>query len=455
MKTVLKGLAAAAVTAAVFALPAQAQTRTFSLGLHGGYLNTGSLAEAEPSDVDLKLDNGDVWGGGLEWWLGSKRLGLRFDGAYASNPWAIETGLDNGTFDNENYERLEEFGQVDTWFADADLMLRLFRPERDRRFAPFISLGTGLMHWDHEGENVDLELEDADAYIYGEDQTEWAVTGSVGTDFFFSPSVALRLEVKDYYNTDSPYLMLSDMERDHEGGHNLSYRAGLQFFFGGGEVEEPGFVAPEPEPEPEPMPEPEPEIETVSMCVVTDDYGVEIVQASRVVGTNRIFVMRNGREVAFNTAYPVSEPLYVRSARWYVADQPLVVDLASEDYGDVDDELDDAIENRIEAEDYEANRFEFVRFGTPTRMAANDMMFVGTIDGTPLWARTSEVGMLRTELQNRLRVTSELDEILDDEDFAERFANQITTFYTAVEPAEANCVFQPISTTHVVRRTRG
>lgn len=460
MKTVFKGLTAAALGAAVLAMPAEAQQKGFSLGLHGGYLNSGSLAEApNPSDADLKIDNGDIWGGGLEWWLGSKRFGFRLDGAYAANPWAIETGQDNGLFDNENYQRLEQFGQVDTWFADASLMMRLLSPTPDRRFAPFLSIGTGLMHWDHEGENLDLEFPPANAYIYGEDQTEWALTAGVGTDLFFSDNVALRLEVKDYWNTDSPYLVLDDRDRDHEGGHNLTYRAGLQFFFGGARVEEPGFVRPEPEPAPAPAPapepEPEPEIETLSMCVVTDDYGVEMVEASRVVGTNRIYVMRNGREVAFNTAYPVSEPVYVRSSRWYVADQPLVVDLASEDAGDIDDELDDAIENRIEAADYEANRFEFVRFGTATRMPARDLMFVGTIDGTPLWARTTEVGMLRTELQNRLRVTSELDEILDDEDFAERFAKQITTFYTAVEPAEANCVFQPISTTHVVRRTRG
>lgn len=457
MKTVLKGLTAAALAAGIMAMPGDAQQRTFSIGGHGSYLNTGSLAEAEPSDADLKMGNGMAWGGGLEWWMGaSKRMGLRLDGSYTSQPMWIETGLDNGLFDNNNYDEVAELPELDTWFADAALMLRLFGTQPDRRFAPFLSVGTGLMHWDHEGDNADIEFEPANAFIYGSSQTEWALTGSVGTDFFFSPSTALRLEVKDYYNTDSPYLVLSDQERDHEGGHNIAFRAGLQLFFGGGQVPEPGFVQPEPEPAPAPAPapEPEPEIETLTMCVLTDDYEVEMVRASRVVGTDRIYVMRNGREVAFNTAYPVSAPIYVRSARWYVADQPLVVDFTAEDPGDIDDELDDMIENRITADRFEANRLEFVRFGTATRVPTRDLMFVGTIDGTPLWARTTEVGALRTDLENRLRVTSELDEILDDEAFAARFAN-IRTFYTAVEPGEADCIFQPISTTHVVRRTRG
>lgn len=436
MKTVLKGLTVAAASAALLAMPAEAQQRTFSIGAHGSYLNTGSLAEDEPSDNDLKMGNGMAWGGGLEWWMGaSKRVGLRLDGSFTSQPMWIETGLDNGLFDNKNYATVAELPELNTWLADAALMFRLFGTEPDRRLAPFLSVGTGFMHWNHEGEDVNFEYTPANAFIYGSSQTEWALTGSVGTDFFFSPGAALRLEVKDYYNTDSPYLVLSDQERDHEGGHNIAFRAGLQLFFGGGQVPEPGFVRPEPEPAPAPAPvREEPEVETLTMCVLTDDYGVEMVQAQRVVGTNRIYVTRNGREVAFNTAYPVSEPVYVRSARWYVADQPLIVDLTRENF--------------------EANRFEFVRFGTATRMPARDLMFVGTINGTPLWARTSEVGALRTDLENRLRGTSELDEILADQAFAERFAN-IRTFYTVVEPGENDCVFQPISTTHVVRRTRG
>jgi hypothetical protein len=37
-----------------------------------------------------------------------------------------------------------------------------------------------------------------DAQVYQEAQSEGAVFGSIGTDIFFTPSVALRLEAKDY-----------------------------------------------------------------------------------------------------------------------------------------------------------------------------------------------------------------------------------------------------------------
>ena len=80
---------------------------------------------------------------------------------------------------------------------------------------------------------------------------------------------------------------------------------------------------------------------------------------------------------------------------------------------------------------------------------------MGSIDGTPLYAKISDVGDLRTELNDRLRTTTDLDDILDDEGFADRFVNEIETFYLAVEPGTTDCVFQPVSSTRVVRRTNG
>jgi opacity protein-like surface antigen len=253
MKTVLKGLTMAALVAAV-ATPVEAQQKSWGFGLFGSWVSTGELAEAEPSDNDLKLDDDWSAGADLEWWFGARRVGLRFEGSYMQSGYVLTQGEtditdDDDILDPEDQDVLQNLSEVETWFADANLMLRLFPTDADRRFAPFVSAGTGLIHWDHEGDDVDVEFDPADAYIYGEDQTEWALTFGLGADIFFTESVALRLEAKDYWNSDSPYLKLSDMERDHEGGHNVMWRAGLQFNFGGARVEEPGFVqAPAPAP---------------------------------------------------------------------------------------------------------------------------------------------------------------------------------------------------------------
>ena len=463
MKTLLKTAGGAALAAALLAAPAEAQQKAWGFGIHTGWTDNGRLAETDLQDRHLKLDNGWHVGGDLEWWFGSRRWGFRTEGTWMKQPFIIDREPDAANPTNpevpedEEQEVLQGFTGVNTIFADANLMLRLLEPTVDRRFAPFLSLGTGFIRWDYDSdrENDPREFEPVDAYIYGDSQTEWAVTGGIGADFFLSESVALRLEAKDYWHTDSPILKLSDMDRDHKGGHNFLYRAGLHFNFGGARVEEPGFVAlPEPEPEPEPMPEPEPATERVTMCVVSPEGRLQTVQGTRYLESGEIYVTRNGQEVLFSTAYPVVEPYYVRGAPWYIANEPLMVALGTDDMGgDVDDELDDAVEDMEDLSD--ADRVEFVRFGTTGPLPMGEVLYVGSIDGTPLYATRSDIGSLLPELERRLSTTRDLDEVLEDEAFADRFVNEIETFYLAVEPGSAECIFQPVSSTRVIRRTNG
>ena len=463
MKTVLKGLTMAALVAVV-ATPAAAQQKSWGFGIHTGWTDNGRLAESTVQDRHLKLDNGWNLGGDLEWWFGSRRIGLRTEATWMKQPFILDREPDaanptNPAIDpDEEQEVLQGFTGVNAIFADADLMIRLLPTTVDRKFAPFINLGTGFVRWDYDSdrENDPRSFEPADAYIYGDNQSEWAVTGGIGADLFFSPSVALRLEAKDYWHTDSPILKLSDMERDHKGGHNFLYRAGLVFSFGGARVEEPGFVeAPPPPPPPAPAPvvAAAPATERVAMCVVDASGRLQSVDATRYIETGQIYVTRNGQEVAFSTVYPVTEPLYIRSAPWYVASRPLILDLDEDDMGgDLDDEIKDAVEDQA---NLPANRVEFVNFGSRGPIVMGDVMYVGSIEGTPLYAKISDVGALRTELNDRLRTTTDLDDILDDEEFADRFVNEIETFYLTVEPSARECIFQPVSSTRVVRRTNG
>ena len=135
------------------------------------------------------------------------------------------------------------------------------------------------------------------------------------------------------------------------------------------------------------------------------------------------------------------------------SDEPLVVALNTDDMGgDVDDEIDDAIENQ---DQLPADRLEFVKFGSTGPLPMGDVLYIGSMDGTALYATRADIGDLLPELERRLTGTRDLDEVLDDEEFADRFVNEIETFYLAVEPGSADCVFQPVSSTRVVRRTNG
>jgi hypothetical protein len=453
MKTVHKGLMAAGLLAALIAAPAAAQQKSIGLGVHGAWFQSGQLAEN--GGTELALDNKAAIGGGLEWWFGSGRVGLRADATHTDTPFQIEFDNDANPDADAAQDELDQFGTVDTWFANASLMIRLLAPTAERRFAPFISVGGGMVRWDTENDAVtDLRLDAVDAQIYQEAQSEGAVFGSIGADIFFTPSVALRLEAKDYFNLDSPYLMLSTLsgERDHHGGtHNILWTAGLQFMFGGGAVEEPGFisVAPEPEPAPAPAPAPAPPpaptTESVAMCYIDQNGRIQTVSAVRNLSNNNIYVSRNGSDVLFSTAYPASEPYYVKSASWYVASRPLIIDLSN---GTTITTVDADVT-------MPANRIEFVNFGSTMPIASTDLVYVGSVDGTPFYARTSDVGEFRTDLDTRMRVSTDLGEMLEDATFADRYVNEIQTFYVPVEPNSLNCVFQPVTSTHVVRRTRG
>src|SRR5690606_38564792 len=142
MKTVLKSLTMAALVVAA-ATPAEAQQKSWGFGLFGSWVSTGSLAEAEPSDNDLKLDDDWSAGADLEWWFGSRRVGLRFEGAYMQSGYVLTQGetdiTDGNLLDPNEREVLRNLSDVETWFADASLMLRLLPAKVDRRFAPFVS----------------------------------------------------------------------------------------------------------------------------------------------------------------------------------------------------------------------------------------------------------------------------------------------------------------------------
>ena len=412
MNSALKVLAVTAALVGTTALPAQAQAGWGALGLHASWMNPANVAEG-PVET-LNFDESVGIGGDLDLWFGeSRRWGLGLEGTWSG--WTA--------YDPENSD---DFGEpTDLYQYDASLQVRLAAPTQDTRALPWLSLGIGgvTVNPDNDPEILGpREYVDADVRITRRIRTEMAVVGGVGLDYFISPSAAFRLEFRDYWTENSPYLRLSNGEK-HDGGHNLLLNAGVAFYWGGARVEEPGFAAAPVEP----MLEPEialPVEEDITVCVIDEDgFALETISAVRVPTENRIYVTENGQRVAFSTAHPALVPTYVRNASWYMNDEALMIDLEADD-ADID------VTDR--------NRIELVLFGSPAQRPASALVFVGTIDGTPVYASRTDVSPFQQRLESSFATTTDLEEILEaDVELASEFTG-IETYYVAVEP---DCVF--------------
>lgn len=420
MDRILKRLTLTVALAGVAAFPAQAQTGWGALGIHGGWLAPADVADGPQGR--LALGDAPVLGGSADFWFGeNRRWGLGLEGSWTRwSDW-------NPTFAASFGERM------DVYTYDASLIWRFTRPTFESRFLPYLTAGLGAITINpREG----LDYAPADVRLSSATRTQLAAAVGIGTDWFVTPDVAVRLQVKDYWTDRSPYRRLSD-NTFHSGGHNIQVNGGLAFYFGRMRVEEPGFVREEPivvEPEPTPPP---PAEETVMVCVIErTDYRVREIEAISVPAEDRVYVMRDGQRVRLETAYPATAPVYVRGATWYMADRPLVVDL----------------EAPVGVDPADRSRLELVLFGTPAQRSPADLVFVGTIEGTPIYATRNDVAAFRPRLDAQLATSRDLGTILRaDPELAREFA-AVSTYYVAVEP---ECVFRPVSVTHFVRRTRG
>ena len=451
MNRTLKGLALSAALIGFAALPAQAQTGWGSLGINAAWMNPAHHARG--AQTDMGFDETVGVGGDLDFWFGqSRRWGLGLTGSYSGwNEWDTNFGGDFGN-------------KVHYGMYDASLQFRLASVNDNTRVLPWLSIGAGAVTVNPEdnqdepfpaqycdggiqntAEGPTCRFTPADVLLNTNSQTSLAAVGGLGLDFFMSPSVAVRIEGKDYWTKNSPYVRLSDGLKQ-DGGHNLVFNGGLAFYFGRQPVTEPGFIREEPviipppapaPPPPAPAPPPPPAEEMISMCVVNPQgFQLQTIQAIRTLSDNQVYVTQNGSRVLFETAHPITAPIYVKNATWYMSDQPLVVTLETD--------------TKVPAAD--RNRIELVTFGSTAQRSASDLVFVGTIDGTPIYATASDVSAFRGRLETQFATTTDLATILRaDAQLAKDFGG-VTSYYVAVEP---NCVFQPVSVTNFVRRTRG
>lgn len=433
MNLLFRAVAAAALILPMVAGPVAAQNYRGAWGVYGGgiwfsdFNNNGDFDDlpAGFGTADLSLSSGWIAGTQLEYWFGNGRFGIRANGSYTERPFDV----DGNGFD-------EEFGDVNTWLIDGDVMIRLLRPERDRVFAPFLSLGAGVAIYNPAG-NGAIVIPESNAFwddgvFNGDDggnsETVFATPFGLGLDILprwnlGGVGLGVRLEVVDHIAWDSPADPIFG-DDDFDPVHNVRFTAGVHALFGRLFRERPVAVAPPP-----PAP-PAPAEEMITVCVIdpTLEGGIGEVSAIYVPSTGDTLVIVNGQRVPieqtarrFRTA---------RDADWYVRGEPLTI--------------------RVNGEEAE-----FVTYGGERVVMPQDLALLGTINGVPVYADADEVQDIMEELEEarEARRDNDLEKILEERDDLREDFEDIEVLY--IPTATTGCVFQPVRRVEEVRKVRG
>ena len=474
MNLLLRAAAPAALLLPLAVAPATAQNYRGAWGLYGGGIWFSDLNNGGPFDndffdfdfdddidfiegfgtSDLSLDLSWLAGTQFEYWFGNGRFGLRANGAYTSTDFDVDDGLLFGIIDNEidgdDFFFLDgdDGGSVNVWLIDGDVMIRILRPERDRRFAPFVSLGAGVVIYNPAGDGTlvfpganavwgdvaDIDIIDDEIVLITDDngnsETKFAGVIGLGTDFFpgwnlGNIGLGLRLELADHIAFDSPVdpLFNDGDDDDFDPVHNVRLTLGVHALFGKLFPEEEVAIV-------QPAPPAPPAEEAITVCVLDPrlQNGIRDISAIYVPSTGDTLVMVNGNRVPLDTQ--TGRVMVAQQADWYVRGQPLTITANGQ-------------------------TAEFVTYGGARIVDANDLAFIGTVNGLPVYAEASEARALSQEMEQMREARREgsLEDVLERRaDLREDFED-IEVLYVPVDPV--GCVVQPVRRVEEVRKVRG
>ncbi|HLU24218.1 MAG TPA: outer membrane beta-barrel protein [Longimicrobiales bacterium] len=381
--------------------------------------------------ADLKLDAGWIVGAQGDLYFGNGRLGARLNFGYTERPIDVD-GIILTVFD-ENDDFFDEFifddlevGAVNTWFGDVNLMLRLLTPRADRQFVPYLTAGLGAVIYNLAGDD-DFVFPQANSIWPGDDKTKFAGVFGIGADIIPSrrAPVAIRLEVVDHVAFDSPVEPI--FGDDYDAVHNVRGTVGVHALFGR-VFPPPVAVLPPPPPPAPPAPPPPPAEEALRVCVIdpTAPNMLRTVDALYVPTTRDTLVIVNGQRVELRqTLQPVPT---ARDASWFISGQPL-------------------------AWMVNGMRNEFVPFGTARVIEPQDLSFLGTVSGLPVFADARDVTGIRAKLTSAQRTQTDLGMLMSmDEDIRDAIMD-LDVLYVPLE--SVGCVFQPLQRVEEVRKVRG
>lgn len=442
-----KALVAVAATTLALAIstPALAQNWKFDIGPSVGMAYyTDMLTEDHLGNNTEGINFETGWLAGLSatFWA-SPRFGIRAKGTYSDRPMTL------GNFDvvDANDETTNIIEDINLWTGTGDLMIRFMGPsEREFvgvEFLPYLAIGAGGKWINPSGEEfaaggqaggneADItghrfrDPQSGQRFMVAEKST-LAGRVALGGDIRLAPSFALRLEFGDVM-WDAPLYRLTATDALAEGDedvgkvvHELYADLGLQFLFG---LERPAVVAVAPAPPP-PVERPRemPREESISVCVIdpTAPGGIKIVTATFRPTQGDTLV--NGQPLRSTTG----NVMIATNADWYVQGRPLTLSVGT-------------------------NRVEFTTFGGSRIIEANDLAFLGTVNGVAVYADRDEVTDVMEELEEGRRATSgnDINKILEERKDLLEDLSDIGVVYVPLQTT--GCVFQPLQRVEEVRK---
>lgn len=404
MKRILSVSSAVTLAIAVLALPASAQNYWFDLGINaGGSIHTSFIGADEGfGGGDVKFGTGWLVGSQLTIWP-SSRIGLRANMNYSDR-----------SLDADN----EIASSINLWSGSGDLVFRLKTPNESwegRETLPFLAVGLGRKWINPAGDrHVCYDVSDNDVwscepfakgnnanntFALGEWRESLMVLLGVGADFRLSPRLLARVEVNDriykpqvqavtQFIGGNLYRVPND-ENLAGSAHEISASVGLSLAFGmrGATM----VAAPPPPPPPQqqpqapppapPAPPPPPRVDDISVCVIDlSAQGGMRTQAAQFRHASSDTVVTQG-----GTTRPLRQTLgnvqTAANADWYVRGTPFVMTMGQ-------------------------FREEFVTYGQPTTPACNSLVYVGNVNGYPVFVNPNDISAFRQNLQTAVGATN-------------------------------------------------
>ena len=417
---------------------ASAQRWKWDLGVYGGYSWFSPMLDEEDTglaedDAGAKVHFDAGWLTGIQVGYNFRpNLGLRLNTRYSDRP-VVGSDIDNDFVTSTNL-----------WAASLDLLIRFTQPRDEfvgMEFLPYAALGLGAKFINPGGDNFTCDVGgEAEACvpfvtggpIGGANSEQWAIFENtslmgllgLGADWRLGRSFMLRTEINDQIYkpkvTEATFVAGTEWDATDENVsktvHEIAGTIGLHFLFG---LEAPPPVAVAPPPPPPPVtPPPAPVEETISVCVIdpTAPGGIRM-QTATLVENRDTFVVVGGTRTPI--AQAVGNVQVATGADWYVRGQPLVMRVGSQEV-------------------------QFTTYGGSQTIAADDLAYIGTINGYPVYADRDDVADVISEINqlNQSRPGTDLGVLLNEQRTLATRLESVRMLYVPVYAY--NCVFQGI-----------
>jgi hypothetical protein len=446
----MRAISRSVLVAAIFIgvpIVVSAQAWKADIGVNGGFSwYSESLDDEVAGPEGARFKAGWLLGSQVTFWPSSK-FGLRANMTYSYRPM-VSDGDIPALEDNVLH------GSMNLWSGSGDLLIRLRQPNESwlgRETLPYIALGLGGK-WvnpagdfytcvdNEEGKEWDCApiFPTTGPLAVGEQKVLMGLVG-LGADFRLSPSSALRLEINNRMykpqvyngaaaNAANQIVLPQGDALVSQLTHEVGAQLGFHFLMGLARPPQIVVTPPPVQPPPPPaQPAPAPREDAITVCVVDlSATGGLRMQAATFRHAQGDTVITVGGEVRpLRTS--VGQVMVARNAGWLVRGEPLEMTV---------------------------NR-EVVRF-TPYQTAqyieASRLVYLGNVNGFPVYADRDEVADVITPLNTARagRTDADLGTLLAGHTAARNTVTGVSYLYVPLDPY--GCVFQPVQRLEDVRK---